>query len=124
MRTRPRTSCPTLLLCSCSRLTSWHICKLEDARESKYAQFLTKAYRLLTELEEASDSKYVLWGTLLLLVNLGTVVLAIVLQIAEKRRDSVVQLMLLERESRVGRARNFHSTLRKVIWAFFFLAGS
>ena len=55
---------------------------------------------LITELDGASDSKTLLWGTILLLVNLGTVVLAIVLQIAESNRKTVVQLMLLEREIR------------------------
>ena len=58
------------------------------------------AYMLLTELYEAPDPKVALWGTLLLLINLGTVVLAVVLQIAEANRKTVVQLMLLEREIR------------------------
>ena len=58
------------------------------------------AYLLITELDGASDSKLVLWGTVLLLVNLGTVVLAIVLQIAEANRKTVIQLILLEREIR------------------------
>ena len=59
---------------------------------------------LLTELEGAEDWRYALWGTVLLLVNLGTVLLAVVLQIAEESRKTVLQLMLLEREIRVGRA--------------------
>ena len=50
---------------------------------------------LLTELEEASQSKLVLWGVLLLLVNLSTVLLAIWLQITESNRQIVLQLVRL-----------------------------
>ena len=55
---------------------------------------------LLTELEDASDGKLLLWGVLLLFVNLGTVILAIYLQIAESQRSIILHLMLLEREMR------------------------
>ena len=48
---------------------------------------------LLTELEDASQGKLVLWGVLLLLVNLGTVLLAIFLQITESNRQIVLQLV-------------------------------
>merc|ERR1719473_1443933 len=58
------------------------------------------AYMLLTELDDASQNKLVLWGVLLLLVNLGTVLLAIFLQVTESNRQIVLQLMLLEREIR------------------------
>ena len=50
---------------------------------------------LLTELDEASQSKLVLWGVLLLLVNLSTVLLAIWLQITESNRQIVLQLVRL-----------------------------
>jgi hypothetical protein len=58
------------------------------------------AYMLITELEGARPAKLVLWGILLLLVNLGTVLLAIWLQVTESNRQIVLQLMLLEREIR------------------------
>ena len=48
---------------------------------------------LLTELEDASQGKLVLWGVLLLVVNLGTVLLAIFLQITESNRQIVLQLV-------------------------------
>ena len=48
---------------------------------------------LLTELEAASQGKLVLWGVLLLVVNLGTVLLAIFLQITESNRQIVLQLV-------------------------------
>ena len=51
------------------------------------------AYMLLTELEDASQDKLVTWGVLLLLVNLGTVLLAIFLQITESNRQIVLQLV-------------------------------
>ena len=50
---------------------------------------------LLTELEDASQGKLVLWGVLLLVVNLGTVLLAIFLQITESNRQIVLQLARL-----------------------------
>ena len=50
---------------------------------------------LLTELEGAAQSKLVLWGVLLLLVNLSTVLLAIWLQITESNRQIVLQLVRL-----------------------------
>ena len=50
---------------------------------------------LLTELEDASQGKLVLWGVLLLVVNLGTVLLAIFLQITESNRQIVLQLVRL-----------------------------
>ena len=53
------------------------------------------AYMLLTELEDASQGKLVLWGVLLLLVNLGTVLLAIFLQVTESNRQIVLQLVRL-----------------------------
>ena len=55
---------------------------------------------LLTELYHASRGRLMMWGSVLLLVNLGTVVLAIVLQISEANRQAVLQLMLLEKEIR------------------------
>ena len=48
---------------------------------------------LLTELEDASQGKLVLWGVLLLLINLCTVCLAIWLQITEYNRQAVLQLV-------------------------------
>ena len=58
------------------------------------------SYMLITELESAGPSKLALWGTLLLLINLGTVFLAIFLQITESNRQIVLTLQLLEREIR------------------------
>ena len=55
---------------------------------------------LLTELEDASQRALVMWGVLLFLVNICTVLLALVLQISEGERQAVLQLMLLEREVR------------------------
>ena len=52
------------------------------------------------KLEDASPGNLLLWGTLLLVVNLGTVLLAIYLQVTESHRQIVLQLMLLEREIR------------------------
>ena len=53
------------------------------------------AYMLLTELEDASQGKLVLWGVLLLVINLGTVLLAIWLQVTESNRQIVLQLVRL-----------------------------
>ena len=68
-----------------------------------YLQLLTTylvAYALQTELEDAPQRKTLLWGVILLLVNLITVLLAVWLQVTEANRRAVLQLMLLEREIR------------------------
>ena len=69
------------------------------------------AYMLMTELEDARQRRLLTWGVILLLVNLGTVLLAIWLQVTEANRQIVLQLMLLEREIRDadGFMRNFVS---------------
>ena len=63
------------------------------------------SYMLLTELYGERQRVLVVWGVILLFVNLGTVVLAIWLQVTESNRQIVVQLMLLEREIRTMKAR-------------------
>ena len=58
------------------------------------------SYMLLTELYYARQQKIVIWGVLLLLVNLVTVTLAIALQISESSRQTIIHLMLLEVRAR------------------------
>ena len=48
---------------------------------------------LVTELEDASQRRLLLWGVLLLLVNVSTVILAIWLQVAETNREAILKIL-------------------------------
>ena len=94
-----------ILLALCSMLIVREIAPYENpstnilanlAQLQLLATYLV-AYMLLTELEDASQSKLVLWGVLLLIINLGTVLLAIWLQVTESNRQIVLQLVRLSR---------------------------
>ena len=66
------------------------------------------SYMLVTELEDARQRRLLVWGVILLLVNLSTMFLAIWLQVSEASRQATLHIMLLEREIR-GSFEKFNS---------------
>ena len=76
------------------------------------------SYMLVTELEDARQRRLLIWGVLLLLVNLSTVLLAIWLQVSEANRQAVLQIMLLEREIREAELLHDSQSLRADVERF------
>ena len=91
-RTRRTTFSPTSRSCSCSPRISSLTCFFPKCATPSRAPE-PGAHALCAQLEDASQGKLVLWGTLLLVVNLGTVLLAIWLQVTESNRQIVLQLV-------------------------------
>ena len=76
------------------------------------------SYMLVTELEDARQRRLLVWGVLLLLVNLSTVFLAIWLQVSEANRYAILQIMLLEREIREAELLHDSQSLRADVERF------
>ena len=76
------------------------------------------SYMLVTELEDARQRRLLVWGVLLLLVNLSTVFLAIWLQVSEASRQAILHIMLLEREIREAELLQDSQSLRADVERF------